>query len=128
MQMRVLRQLREVGVQMRVLRQLREVGVQRLRLSLAGAATSIIFVATKDVFFVCFFSDKHMFVATKHVFVATNIFFSLQTFVATKVTKKLQKFCRDKTCFSRQNTSFVATKINMFFRGSNTFVATKAVF
>ena len=31
---------------------------------LAGAAASIISVATKDVF--C--SDKHMFVATKHVF------------------------------------------------------------
>jgi len=50
----------------------REGGVSDL--SLAGAATSTIFVTTKDVF-----------VASKHVFVATNILFREKRFVTTNM-------------------------------------------
>ena len=73
--------------------------------------------------------DIHVFVAKKRMLVATkvllqqNIFvvtklFSRQIFVATNITFSRQKFCPDKltfvatnTCLSRQNTSFVATKM-----------------
>ena len=60
------------------------------RVSLAGTATSIIFVATKHVF--CL--DKSMLVAPNVIFVATKVM-----------------FCRGKHIFSRQKTCFVATKM-----------------
>ena len=78
------------------------VGSDSLELSLARAATSIIFVATK-MFMFC--RDKLTFVATKHVFcrdksmlVATN-----GISVSTKVLSRQAYFCRDKTrLLSRQ--------------------------
>ena len=77
-----------------------------MKLSLAGAATSIIFVATKDVF--C--RDKHMF-------------------VATKVCLSGQNFCREKAMFAATNIcrekSFVTTKI---FCHNKTLVATSIRF
>ena len=67
-------------------------------LPLAGAATSIIFVAT---IFLC---DKQIFVATRLL--------SRQMSVATNIILLRQKFCHDKlTCLSRQNVSFVMTKV-----------------
>ena len=109
-------------------------------LSLAGAATSIIFVATK-VFLrqthllspqAYFCRDKHIFYLDKIMFVATCLLLSdILTFVATN------------TCLSRQHTSFVVTKHvfcrdksmlvathtklswQTFWRGKRTFVATK---
>ena len=81
------------------------------RLSLSGAATSIIFVATKfcrDKSMLYFCRDKIMFVTTKllsrQIFVAGNTCLSRQNtaFVVTKLRK--YHFCRDKTntCLSRQ--------------------------
>ena len=71
---------------------------------LAGAATSIIFVATKR--------DKHVFVETKHVFCLdkSNV---VLTFVVTKY------FCRDKT--------FLATKLSRD-KHVHTFRTTKDLF
>ena len=88
-----------------------------VNLSLAGAATSIIFVATKHVF--C--HDKSMLVATKlvarqnfcrdkHIFVVTK-HLSRQTFVATNIILSRQKFCHYKLTFVTTNTSFVAIEV-----------------
>ena len=87
-------------------------------ISLAGAATSIIFVATKIR--VC--RDKHNFVATKplseqaylcrdkHVLVATNICGGKHTFVATekRVLSRKTGVCGDKHLLVA--TTFVAKK------------------
>ena len=59
----------------------------RLKLSLAGTATSIISIATK------FYRDKH-------VFIATNTCFSRQMRVCRNKTRLLP---RQKICLSRQN-------------------------
>ena len=73
--------------------------IQRRILSLARAATSIIFVDTS-------------FVATKKSFVATKVCLSRQNFCHDK-----QEFCRHKgfvaasILLSRQRTCFVATKM-----------------
>ena len=79
----------------------------RDKLSLAGAATSIIFVATnmglsrqKNVF--C--GDESMLVATKHIFAATKNSCAKLTFVATPLLSR-QKFCCGKH-------TFVATKLS----------------
>ena len=85
-----------------------EGGVVRLPiLSLAGAATSIIFVATKalslqHVFFAtnrCFFSPKHVFCCDKSMLVA---FCRDKTFIARDI-------CRDKHNFVDKG--FVATSL-----------------
>ena len=76
-------------------------------LSLAGAATSIIFVATKDVF--C--RGRRVFVATK------GLSRQKMCFVAADACLLRQKVCRDKRCvLSRQtrvccDKRFVATKM-----------------
>ena len=91
-----------------------------LQVSLAGAATSIISVATKVLS-----RDKHVFVATNIClsrqytsFAATKICLSRQTLfcrdnyvcVATKVLSRQAYFCRDKRRVCRDKT-FAATKI-----------------
>ena len=60
--------------------------------SLAGAATSIIFVPTKILSRQMFCSDRHVFVTTKHIFcrdksmlAATNLSHDKIMFVATNV-------------------------------------------
>ena len=87
----------------------------RLFLSLAGAATSVIFIATNT----CLSRQTHLLSRQKYAchdktFVTTNIFLSRQI-----------NICRDKhnivatsLLLSRQNTCFVATK-NMFCRDNN---------
>ena len=85
-------------------------------LSLAGAATSIIFVATK--FFV--------------VVATTCLSQQNRSFVATKVWLLRQNFCRNKIFFSqnifylsRQNMSFVAIKLRKYhFCRDKSFFAT----
>ena len=109
------------------------------RLSLAGDATSIIFVATKPLSGrtrVC--RDKSMLAATKllsrhrSMFVATKYFCRDKTFV-------VRNFCRDKHVFveadillSIQKMKFVVTKVSLsrqnFCRDKHTFVSTKDVF
>ena len=67
--------------------------------SLAGAATSIIFVATKDVF--C--RNKHVFVATKVSSSRHNVCRGKNMFVATSIPLPRQKTCfvATNTCLSR---------------------------
>ena len=103
-----------VGGQLRGDKEFPYSGVTKPFLSLAGAATSIIFVATnllsrqtricRHKSFVAtntclppqkFCRDKHVFAATKHVLT--------KAFVATKLCLSRQRFCRDKH-------TFVATK------------------
>ena len=118
---------------------------------LAGAATSIIFVATKVV--LC--CDKSMLVATKllsrqtyscckKTFVATNICRDKHIFVVTicccdKLTFVTTKhvFCRDKSMLVRttklsQQKNIVATNVlfvqQKFCCSKHTFVMTKDVF
>ena len=76
-------------------------------LSLAGAATSIIFVAT-----------KHGFVATKHVFCRDKSILVVTSFVVKKICLLRQKVCHEKkkggggrgqTYFCRDKHTFVAT-------------------
>ena len=87
-------------------------------LSLAEAATSIIFVATKGVF-CCNSHDKSMLVTTKHlsrqIFVITKALSQQQqqnhTFVMTSILLSCQKTCFVMTSIllSCQKTSFVMT-------------------
>ena len=121
-------------------------GLEWYRLSLAGAATSIIFVVTKHVFcryksvFVatklllwqtCFCRNKYNFCRDKFTSITTNIF------VATK-----HVFCCDKNMlvmikvlsrqkFLLQQKYFVATNIIMLWQkcccSKNAFVASKDV-
>ena len=87
---------------------------ERLFLSLAGAATSIIFVTTKHIF--C--HDKSMLVATKVCLLWQNIF------VATKVF--CDKYLSWQTCVCHDR-SFVTTK-DVFCHDKHMFVATKVSF
>ena len=86
-------------------------------ISLAGAATSIIFVPTK----VC--SSRQNFCHEKRVFVATNICCN-ESFDATKL------FCRGRhnvvvtNILLRQKMCFVATK-DVLLRQTRAFVVTK---
>ena len=104
--------------------------------SLVGAATSIIFVATEVYIYVCllwqtFCCDKIMFVVTKLLwqqffFVLTNTCLSRQAY-----------FCRDKgcVCFLQQtrvcHKCSVTTKIHLsqqnFRRNKHTFVVIKMI-
>ena len=100
-------------------------------MSLAGAVTSIIFVATK----VC--RDKHVFVPTKHVFcrkkstsfVATKVCLSRQNYVCHDKAFVVTNICRDKHEFDK---SFVSTRTRLsrqnFCHDKHTFVVTKDVF
>ena len=66
--------------------------------SLAGAATSIIFVMTKvSLRQTCVCCDKHTFVTTKDVFCHKNICRDKHSFVVTKVVMTKHIFCRDKS-------------------------------
>ena len=70
-------------------------------LSLAGAATSIIFVMTKDV--LC---QNKTFVVTNVSLLQQKFCRNKNMFVATKVLSRQAYFCRDQTrhtCLSRQN-------------------------
>ena len=114
-------------------------------LSLAGAATCIIFVVTKVLSWqahVCI--TKHVFCHDKSIFVVTDIFFATTntSFVVTKVCLSWQKFCYDKVfvaitkkflsqhVFVATNVchdkSFVATKTRLSWQ--TYFFATKDVF
>ena len=99
-------------------------------LSLAGAAISIIFVATKVLSLqntsfvatkvclppqnVC--RDKIMFVATKHL--------SCQIFVATNTCLSRQMFCRTSILLSRQKKVFCRNNSKFMFVATKSFVAT----
>ena len=103
-------------------------------LSLAGAATSIIFVMTNTCLLqqnmcfvvtkIClsqqnFCHDKHVFVVTKHLLSWQKVCLSRQTwqifchdkhnFVATKVLSQQAYFCRDKRCPLSQQTRICRT-------------------
>ena len=120
-------------------------------ISLAGAATSFIFVATNTclprrktsfvVSKVClsrhllrqtyFCRDKHVFAATKHVFCLDKSMF-VATFCCDKLT-----FVATNTCLPRRNTSFVVSKVCLsrhllrqtyFCRDKHVYAATKHVF
>ena len=81
----------------------------RAKLSLAGAATSIIFGTTSVVTNTCLFCDKtcllsqQMFCHDKHIFVIylrqTNICHDKHNFVTTKVMSWQAYFCCDKHMF-----------------------------
>ena len=77
-----------------------------LKLSLAGAATSIIFVATNTCLSrqICVFHDKTRVCRYKIMFAATNIFFG------TKVLSWQKYFVATKL-LSRQAHVFLATKL-----------------
>ena len=78
-------------------------------LSLAGAATSTIFVATKvlscDKTFVLFVATKRL---SRQIFVATNKILSQQIFATTNIILSRQN---DKHTFVATNTCSVATKV-----------------
>ena len=117
---------------------------QYANISLAGAATSIIFVATTVLSRqtrVCRdntrLSSRQKYACRDKTFIATKLFLSRQNiFVETKdvfcrdkhVSLPLQGFVGTKLCFSRQ--IFVATKVCLsrptrVCRDKHTFVATK---
>ena len=90
-------------------------------LSLVGAATSIIFVATK-----LFCSDKHVLIMTKHVFCCHTSMLAVlkllwqQTWFCHEQNWLLSRqtcVCRDKTClllwqkYACQDKTFVATSM-----------------
>ena len=101
-------------------------------LSLAGAATSIILVATKLLSWQAYFChNRHVFVSTKHIFCCDKSmlvttkplsrqsyfccnktchdkYLSWQTFSHNKLT-----FVMTSTCLSQQNMCFVVTKVNV---------------
>ena len=93
-------------------------------ISSAGAATSIIFVATNTCLSwqTCVCHDKHVFVMTKYIFCCNKSLFaskvcwtkllSRQIFVATNVILSWQNFCCDKLTFVMTNTwlSWQSTK------------------
>ena len=98
-------------------------------LSLVGAATSIIFVATTQQM-VC--RDKQVFVATKHVFCRAKCMLvvtkalSRKNDVTTTITKqKTNKNAAISILLSRQNMSFVETKYVFCRDKICLFVATK---
>ena len=110
--------------------------------SFAGAATSIIFVATKGLSRqtrAC--RDIHVFVTAKHAFgrnkgmlVATKLCLSLQAYFGRDKRRALSgqaHVCRDKSVlvatkiFCRDKHNFVATSI--FLSRRKTFVATKMI-
>ena len=87
------------------------------KVSLAGAATSIIFVATNT----CLLWQTRLLSRRKYAyrdktFVTTNIFVAAnillrEIFVVTNIILTWQNVCRDKLTFVATNTSFVATNI-----------------
>ena len=81
--------------------------VPSLMLSLAGAATSIICVATKQVF--C--RNRRNFVATKVTyFVATNICTNKRNFVETNVLSRYAVFVATKHVFCLDKNMLVASR------------------
>ena len=68
-------------------------------MSLAGTATSIIFITTKVL-------SQQKDACQDKSFVMTNLILSWQTFCCDKLT-----FVKTNSCLSRQNTSFVVTKV-----------------
>ena len=92
---------------------------QPCSLSLAGAATSVIFVMTKKKFMTKICSPQQNFRHNKIMFVVTKCFCFNTTFVMTNICTCLSRqfFCRDKH-------AFVATK-HVFCHNKHVFVATK---
>ena len=104
--------------------------------SMAGAATSIVFVVTKHVFChdknmlvatnMCFCHNKSMLAATKK-HAATEPCLSRQIFVATKVFVMPKIFLSRQTfCRNKDKHTSVATK-DVLCRDKRTFVATEII-
>ena len=99
---------------------------RKTELSLAGAASSIIFVVTK----LCLLQLSLVRAATSIIFVTTKVLSQClsqqnMSFFKTKICLSWQKFCCNKTMFVTTNKTFVMTNI---CHNKHNYVRTKHVF